>query len=99
MAEKVSEYIMTVGSDPDEMARGAARKQRFDRNMAWLQAQGQAIYDQHRGQHIVIAGQEMFADESAQTAMALARAAHPEDDGLFILYVQKDKMPRIYHAS
>ena len=31
-----------------------------------------------------------------QQAIAMARAAHPEDDGLLIQYVRKERGPRIY---
>jgi hypothetical protein len=38
----------------------------------------------------VIAGEELFAHESSKTAFAMARAAHPDDEGMFVMYVHKD---------
>jgi hypothetical protein len=45
---------------------------------------------------VCIAGEELFVAETPQEAVALAEAAHPEDDGRFVRYIPKEKMARIY---
>jgi hypothetical protein len=37
-----------------------------------------------------------FAADEPETAWSLAKAAHPEDDGSFIIYVPREKVARIY---
>lgn len=46
--------------------------------------------------HICIAGQELFAADTAEEALALARTAHPEDDGRILRYIPRERVPRIY---
>jgi hypothetical protein len=45
---------------------------------------------------VVIAGEEIFAADKPEPAWALAKAAHPWDDGSFIIYVPREKVARIY---
>lgn len=88
--------VMEEVTDPVELAQSRARRERFDRNWAWFTARAAEIYPQHRGKVICIAGQELFVGDPTEDVMALARAAHPEDDGCFTLYIPKEKMLRIY---
>jgi hypothetical protein len=83
-------------TDPVELARSRAQWERFDRNSAWLQAHVPEIYSRYRGKFICVAGEELFVGNTASEALALAKAAHPEDDGLFIRYIPLEKMTRIY---
>ena len=43
-----------------------------------------------------MAGEELFVADDTEEAIALARAAHPEDDGWFTRYIPKERLPRIY---
>ena len=54
------------------------------------------IYEQFRGQCVVIAGEEPFAATTAKDAWALAAAAYPNDDGSFILSIPQEKPVRVY---
>jgi hypothetical protein len=83
-------------TDPDELARGEALDERFGRNLAWFQSHGDEIFSRYRGKCICIAGQELFAADTALEAIALARSAHPDDDGRFTYCVPKEKAVRIY---
>jgi len=83
-------------TDPEEIARARAQRERADRNMAWLQAHAGEVYSQHRGKHICIAGQELFVGNTVEEVVASARAAHPADDGLFVRYIPREKILRIY---
>jgi hypothetical protein len=58
-----------------------------------------SIYTQYRGKHICVAGEELFVADTAPQAVAPARQAHPEDDGLLLRYVPREKMERIYAHS
>ncbi len=87
---------MEVVTDPIDLARAQARRERFDRNMAWLQAHAHEVFTRHRGKCIVVAGENLFAADTPQAAITQAEAAHPNDDGMVIHYIPKEKVARIY---
>lgn len=93
--EKLKEVMEEV-TDPEELAQALAQWERFDRNWAWFRARAEEVYERFRGQCVVIAGEEIFAADEPDAAWASAKAAHPEDDGSFIIYVPREKAPRIY---
>ena len=80
---------------PEEQAQFDTRRERCQRNWAWLEANAKEVYG-HRGKFICIAGQELFVADTVEEAVARARAAHPEDDGSFIRYIPREKVARIY---
>jgi len=97
--EKPSEFpavVMEDATDPVDLAQAQARRGRFDRNWAWLKKRAPAVYEAYRGKIICISGEELFAADTTEEVLALARAAHPEDDGRFTLIIPKDRMLRIY---
>lgn len=83
-------------TDATELAQAQAQRERFDRNWAWFRARATEVYERFRGQCVVIAGKEIFAADEPEAAWALAKAAHPEDDGSFIIYIPSEKAPRVY---
>jgi len=88
--------VMWEETDPEEIRKSREQRKRFDRNAAWLEAHGSEIYPRYRGKCIAIAGEELFVADTSQEAIALARAAHPEDSGCFVRYIPSEKGPRIY---
>lgn len=92
MSEKIT---ITEETDPAVRADFNARREKFERNWAWLEAHATDVY-QHRGKYICIAGQELFIGEDVQDVVARARAAHPDDDGCFTRYIPVERGPRIY---
>ena len=96
MASKPPAIVMQEVTDPQELAEARARRDRFDRNEAWLQAHAAEIYRRHRGRYICIGGEELFVADTPEAAYASARSAHPEDDGRFVRYIPKEKLPRVY---
>lgn len=96
MSDMQFPIVMEEVTDPEELARARAQRERFDRNFAWLQAHAAEIYERHRGKCICVAGEELFVADTPQEVIALARAAHPEDDGSYIHYIPRDKVARIY---
>jgi hypothetical protein len=86
-------------TDPVELSKARAQRERFDRNAAWLQAHVPEIYSCYRGRYVCVAGEELFVADTLEVVSALAAAAHPEDDGSFIRYIPREKMARIYAAE
>ena len=78
--DPVPPIAMREVTDPVELAKARVQRERFDRNAAWLQAHASVAYT-HRGKCICVAGEELFVADTPQEVLALARAAHPEDDG------------------
>ena len=83
-------------TDPVELARARVQDERFERNWAWFEAHAQEIYKTHRGKCLCISGQELFVADTPAEALALAIAAHPEDDGRFTRYIPRERTYRIY---
>jgi hypothetical protein len=83
-------------TDAVELANARVQDERFERNWAWFESHAAAIYAQHRGKCLCIAGQELFVADTPEKALALARAAHPEDDGRFTRYIPRERTYRIY---
>jgi hypothetical protein len=88
--------VMEVVTDPEELRKARKQDEQFERNLAWLRCHAAEVYSQHRGKCICIAGEQVFVADSAEEAMALAKAAHPEDEGRFLRYIPREKVPRIY---
>src|SRR5580704_15180134 len=91
--------IMVEVTDTDEIAKIKAQRERFRKNADWLQAHVPQVYAQHRGKCICVVGQELFVADTGPEVVALARKAHPEDDGLLFRYIPREKMERIYAHS
>lgn len=98
MADKQIPLVMVMEevTDPEELAKAQAQEERFERNYAWSQAHATEIYSCYRGKCICIAGGELFAADTPEETLALAKAAHPEDDGSFLHYIPREKLARIY---
>jgi len=88
--------MMTETTDPAELALSQEQVERFNCNANWLEAHGDEIFALYRGKYVCVAGEEPFVSETASEAIALAKAAHPEDDGRFLYRVPKAKTARIY---
>jgi hypothetical protein len=83
-------------TDPVHLAEVQARSERFRRNLAWFEAHAEELYRTQRGKYLCIAGQEVFVADTAEVVLALAQAAHPEDDGRFTRYIPRVRTERIY---
>jgi len=88
--------VMEEVTDPVEIAKAEAQRERFDRNSAFLEAHASAVYTRHRGKCVCVAGEELFVADTPVEAMALGKAAHPDDDGSFVRYIPREKLARIY---
>jgi hypothetical protein len=88
--------VMEEMTDTEELLKARARREQFDRNWAWFEADALAIYAKHRGKCLCIAGQELFVAPTPQEALAPARSAHPDDEGRFTRYIPRERTFRIY---
>src|SRR5215467_6929636 len=83
-------------TDPEELVKARAQRERFDRNSAWLQAHIAELYARHRGKCICIGGEELFVADTPEEALAMAVSAHPNDDGRFTRLIPQENIARIY---
>jgi hypothetical protein len=93
------DMTMEIVTDPVELAKARAQRERFDRNAAWLQAHAHEVYPKCRGKFMCIAGEELFIGETVQEAIAAATAAHPDDDGRFFRFIPQKNLPSVYGNS
>ena len=83
-------------SDPGELAQSRTQDEQFDRNSDWLERHAGEVYSCCRGQHVCVAGQELFVGATGEQALRLAGAAHPDDEGLLLRYIPRERVARIY---
>ena len=96
MGKQPQLLVMEEVTDPDELARAQAQRERFDRNADWLQAHAAEVYARHRGRCICVAGETLFVADTPAEARAMGAAGYPNDDGLFVQYISGEKLARIY---
>lgn len=89
-------FVVEEVHDPAAVARCRAQDERAKRNRDWLEAHWDKVLPQARGRFLAVAGQEAFLANTPEEAWALARAAHPADDGAFSQYVFPEGGPRVY---
>ena len=89
-------FVIQELTDPLESARAQAQHERARRNDEWLAAHWHEVLPQARGKFLGVSGQEAFVADTPGQAWAMAEAAHPEDDGATVQYVQPEQGPRIY---
>jgi hypothetical protein len=83
-------------TDPKELAHAREQDKRFELNWSWFEAHAAEIYSRYRGKCLCVAGQELFVADTPEEVLALATAAHPDDDGRFTRYIPKERTHRIY---
>src|SRR5688500_12749124 len=88
--------IIEEVTDPAEIARIQAAHARMRRNGDWLQAHWGDVLPASRGRFLAVACEEAFIGNTPDEAWAMARAAHPDDEGALLQYVRPEKGPRIY---
>jgi len=96
MTDRPFPITMEEVTDPEELAKARAQRERFDRNFAWFREHAAEILARARRKCICIADEELFIADTPAEVMALAKAAHPDDDGSFMQYIPREKLARIY---
>ena len=61
MQDNQDRLVMEEVTDPEELAKARAQRQRFDRNFAWFKAHAAEIFARGRGKCICIAGEELLS--------------------------------------
>ena len=84
-----------IVTDPVELAASAERRAQFQRNVDWLEQHASEVFSTCRGKHICIAGQELFAAERAADVRAMAKAAHPNDKGIYARFIPLKNGPEL----
>ena len=90
-----SVYEMAIVTDPEENAKARALQTQLEAKVAWLDAHAAEVY-LHRGRYICIAGRQLFVADSLDEVLVQATAAHPDDQGCYVRYIPREKVPRVY---
>jgi hypothetical protein len=103
MVWRVEKLVMDVPKITFEEVPASARTERdrladeqFHRNTKWLAAHWADVLPQAHGRFIAVSGQEAFIADTIEEALARAKAAHPDDEGIVSQYVLPPGGPRIY---
>src|SRR5262245_26477044 len=94
--QRLPTIVMEEVTDPEELAKARVQDECFERNSAWLQAHVAEVYTRYRGKCICVAGEELFVADTPREVIALADAAHPEDNGKLFRYIPTEKVARVY---
>ena len=86
-------------TDSNELAKARLQDERFEKNWNWFEAHATDIYARHRGKCLCVAGEELFVADTPEAVLALAAAAHPEDNGRFTRYIPRERTSRLYAHS
>ena len=71
--------VMVEVTDPEEIAKIKAQRERGRKNSDWLQAHVPQVYGQHRGKCICVAGQELFVADTAPERPLSIAFFHPDE--------------------
>ena len=82
--------------DPEVVARLHAQDEKYSRNLAVFKDQAAELFVRHRGQIVVVAGEELHIADTAVDAWAWARETHPDDDGVFVQSIPLERGWRVY---
>jgi hypothetical protein len=83
-------------TDSQEAARSRARQEQERREMHWLTAHWPDILPQAYGKYVAVVDEQFFIADTAEQAVALAQAAHPDQDGILAQYVFPPGGARLY---
>jgi hypothetical protein len=96
MTVKQPAIMIEEVTDPVALTEAHAQDERFARNWAWFEAHAAEIYAVHRGKCICVAGEELFVADTPDEVLAMAVAAHPDDNGRFTRIIPRERLARIY---
>jgi hypothetical protein len=88
--------VVEIDENPIVTPEDRARRERFARNWKWFDAHASEIYARHRGKCYCVAGQQLFVADDPTEAIAMAKAAFPDDDGLLTGIIPLERAARIY---
>jgi hypothetical protein len=88
--------VVKEKTEPTYVEQARAQLQQGRRNSEWLAAHWAELLPRIRGRHVAVAGEEAFVADSPEEAWAMAKAAHPDDNGAIMQFVFAETHPRIY---
>lgn len=91
-----STFTIEVIDDPEKNAPFNDQQAQFHRNSEWLSSHWPEVLPNASGKFVAVAGQEAFVADDPLEAERLATAAHPDDKGVFVKYVNPKKGIRLY---
>lgn len=91
-----TKLVVEENNDPIHFEKVRVQHERAMRNCNWLADHWPELLPTARGRFVAVAGQQAFVAETSAEVWALAKAAHPEDDGAIMQFVRQDTNPRIY---
>ncbi len=97
--EQSQALVMVEVTDPDEIAKIKAQRERGRKNSDWLQAHVPQVYAQHRGKCICVAGEELFVADTAPEVLAMVRQGSSGRRWAFAKVHSGERMERIYAHS
>lgn len=81
----------------EERAANIAATEEFKKNVAWWNAHAGEIGEQHAGEYVCVAGQELFVGDDPIEVTARAKAAHPNPGrGFLTTRVSAHRGPMIH---
>ena len=89
-------FVIEFNDDPVFNAESHARRLQFKKNVDWLSAHWADVLPRASGKFVAVAGQEAFVAEDPLEAERLAVAAHPDDKGVYVKYLDPRKGIRLY---
>ena len=92
----LSPVVIKETVDPDLMLQLMSQDEKFSRNLAAFQAEARELFRNHRGEVVVVAGGELRTFGTAESAWEWAHATHPEDEGVFVHYIPRERGWRVY---
>jgi hypothetical protein len=81
-------------TDPAKNAEARVQMEQFRSNLKWMESHAAEVF-RHRGKIICIAGQELFVADTVEDVLARAKAANPNDGGMFTQIIPKERGARI----
>jgi hypothetical protein len=92
LADK-SRIVIEEVDDPAAAERLREAHEHSERNLTWLVGHWPDSLPAALGQFVAVAGQEAFIAADSLVAWESAHAAHPEDKGILVQYVNPAKRP------
>src|SRR5579871_5984281 len=90
------QFVVEEITDAETIAKYRIGLEQFQRNSDWLQDHWSYLIPGVYGKHLAVAGQEAFIGDNVDDVIARAKAAHPDDVGMFVEFVRPPLGPRIY---
>jgi hypothetical protein len=91
-----SPFVEWDGTEEGRL-QALAEDEEFRKNLTWFSTNAKRLRDEHSGQYICIANQELFVGDDSIEVFNRAKAAHPNlVGGFFCKRLSRHRGPKIY---